>query len=178
VESFSFHFNLDDLKDEIGKAKEVFGDLRSDSNFNFSLGLDGAMIADILGISTEELRTRLVENQGNLYQVLDDMNKVNEYKETALELTRDALDRAVLDGRISKENADAIFGKAEEVIGNFNGEDYSIFVRPDAIENTYRKYEEARKTPTTTPFAPTAESTTTAPTTPEATTPEPTPPED
>lgn len=169
TESFSFNFNSDDFQEELGIAKEVFSSLRNDPNLNFSLGLDGSMLADILGISAEELKTRLVENQGNLFRVLEELGKVDEYKAAALQLTSDALDRAILDGRITEENAAAILARAEEVINSFNGNDHSI-VMPEPADGGVIRFEEAhRPTPPEQPTT-SAPTTTTEPATGESTT--------
>ena len=165
LESFkeTFNFNLDDLQEEIGKAIEVFnaddllGDLREKmgkhievfgsfenkaelkDGMGFSFGLDKSMLCEVLGISEEELKTKLVENNGNLYKVLEEMDKVEEYKAAVLKMTKEALDRAVAEGRITQENADSIYASSKEMMNNCDGKGFSVFIRPELGENVFKK---------------------------------------
>ena len=140
-EKASFNFNSDELQEDIGKAKEVFGNLQNVENFNF--GLDIATLAEIFGMSVDELNTALLENNGNLFGLLEEMGRLEKYKEVALELTKDALETAVSHGRITQETADMIYDRAKEVIGNLTGSEIPPLLVPgdDFVEYTFIKFD-------------------------------------
>ena len=85
-------------------------------------GSDGVDIADILGVTEEELRDMIKEADGNIFKVLEDAGKLDEYKAAILQNFRAKLDEQVASGAITKEKADEAYGMLKEAVDNFSSE--------------------------------------------------------
>jgi len=85
-------------------------------------GSDGINIADILGVTDDELRDMLKEADGNIFKVLEDAGKLDEYKAAILENFKAKLDEQVASGAITQEKADEAYEMLKEAVNNFSGE--------------------------------------------------------
>lgn len=113
--------------DRFMEKHEGFG-----SGFGISFGIidgvkiffssDDVNIADMLGISEEELKIKIEENSGNIFKVLEDAGKLEEYKIKILENFKSKLDQQVAEGKITQDKADEIYGSMAEFTADFNSE--------------------------------------------------------
>ena len=103
-DGFSFGFGIG-----IGGIKEFFGSENID-------------IADFLGITEEEFHDRLKAG-GNIFKILEDAGKLDEYKDMLLQSFKDKLDAQVAAGNITQEKADEAYEILKESVNNFSGED-------------------------------------------------------
>ena len=85
-------------------------------------GSDGVDIADILGVTEEELRDMIKEAGGNIFKVLEDAGKLDEYKAAILQNFRAKLDEQVASGAITKEKAEEAYGMLKEAVDDFSSE--------------------------------------------------------
>jgi DNA-directed RNA polymerase specialized sigma subunit len=101
-------------KPEKGFSVHMFGG----KGFDFSV----ESIADILGITEDELETKLDEADGNIIKILEDSGKLEEYKAKILENCKTKLDEQVADGKITQEKADELFARLEEMVNSFTSD--------------------------------------------------------
>ena len=79
-----------------------------------AFGSDDVSITDILGITEEELKTKIEENRGNIFKILEDAGKLDEYKTKLLENFKSHLDRQVADGKITQDKANELYASMEK----------------------------------------------------------------
>jgi len=97
----------------IGGIKEFFGS-------------DGIDLADILGIAEEDLRDMIKEADGNIFKVLEDAGKLDEYKSAVLQSFKDKLSEQVDCGAITQEKADEAYEMLKKAVDNFCGEGWGV----------------------------------------------------
>lgn len=92
--------------------------------------MNSELICEILGITKEELSQKLKDNDGNIYNILEEAGKVDEYKAAVLAKYKSELDNKVADGKITQEKADEMYALMKESIDKFDG----------SAENNFRMY--------------------------------------
>jgi len=86
-------------------------------------GSDGVDIAGILGLTEEELCEKIREAAGNIFKILDEAGKLDEYKDKLMQNFKAKLDEQVAAGAITQEKADEALAMLEESLnGLLSGE--------------------------------------------------------
>ena len=87
-------------------------------------GSDGVDIAGILGLTDDELRDMIKEADGNIFKILEDAGKLEEYKAAILQNFKDKLDAKVASGDITQEKADEVYEMLKEAVEDLSGEGF------------------------------------------------------
>ena len=127
--------------------------------FGFGMGIGGikgffgsgsADIADILGLTEEELRAKILEADGNIFKVLEEAGKLEEYKNKILQGFKEKLDEQVVSGAITQEKADEAYAMLEESVSSLiNGEGPAMKMPGPGRHEPVRSYKTETETRTT-----------------------------
>lgn len=78
------------------------------------------ILKSVLNLTDAELDAKLAANDNNIYKLLKQENKIDEYKAAVLENCKEILDRMVAENKMTRAEADNMYAKATDAMENFS----------------------------------------------------------